>query len=156
MQAGSTSLPAFLFAEHFMSLYKQFATNTDLEKRGIYLDFGPNSKGQPTRFLVARAGGANSAYLKAMEHKVKPIKRQIQNETIELAQIERLTMEVYCQTVVLGWEGVEDAEGNPLPHSYENAVKLFTDLPDLFKDIQEQAAKSALFRQALLEADSGN
>lgn len=139
-----------------MNLYKQFQTSADLEKRGIYLAYGENSAGAPIRFLIARAGGANDAFMKAMEAKVKPLRRQIQNETLELAQIEKLTMEVYCRTVVLGWENVEDANGNPLTFSYENALKLFTDLPDLYKDIQEQAQRSALFRAGLLEADAGN
>lgn len=139
-----------------MSLFKQYKTDTDLEKRGIYLDFGLNSKGAPIRFLIARAGGSNDAFNKAMEAKVKPIKRQIQNETVELAQIEKLTREVYCRTVVLGWEGVEDENDQPISFNYENAVALFTALPDLFRDIQEQAQKGVSFRAELLETDAKN
>ena len=139
-----------------MSLYKQFKTDQSIEKAGIILHYGSNSKGQPIEFRVARAGGANDQYAKVMELKTKPHRRQIQNETIDLATLERILREVYAQTVVIGWSGVEDENGNDLPYTVENCIKLFADLPDLFKDIQEQTQKSALFRQELIEADSKN
>lgn len=63
---------------------------------------------------------------------------------------------MYAETIVLGWENVEDADGNPLAFNTANAIKLFTDLPDLFRDIQEQSQRSALFRAELLERESGN
>lgn len=150
-------LPFLVF--HFgdlMSLYKQFKSDDKLEKQGILLEYGFNSAEQPITIRIARAGGANTAYTKMLETRVKPYRRQIQTETIDNGVVEKLMREVYAATVVLGWENVEDSEGNPLPYSVANAVKLFTDLPDLFKDIQEQSQRSALFRAELLERDSGN
>jgi len=64
--------------------------------------------------------------------------------------------EVYAETVLLGWTGVADENGTPLPFTKENCVKLLTDLPDLFRDIQEQAQRVANFRAADLEADAKN
>lgn len=139
-----------------MSLYKQFKTDTSLEKTGILLQYGENSKGQPICIRVARAGGANDAYIKRMEAKVKPVKRQIQNETIERAALLSILREVFAETVVLGWENVEDENGKALPFTKENCVKLFTDLPDLFDDLQEQSQRAALFRAEVREADAKN
>lgn len=139
-----------------MSLYDQFTTDTDLEKKGIVLQYGLNSKDKPIGIRVARAGGSNAAYAKRMEFKAKPFRRQIQTETIEKKQLERIVLEVFCETVILGWENVEDAEGNELTYSVENAIKLFTDLPDLFADVQEQAGKAALFRAEVREKAAGN
>ena len=139
-----------------MSLYRQFKSDETLEKSGILLEYGFNKAGLPITIRIARAGGANAAYTKRMEAKVKPYRRQIQTETIDTQVIEKLLRELYAETVVLGWENVEDADGNPLTFSTANAVKLFTDLPDLFRDIQEQSQRSALFRAELLERDSGN
>ena len=56
----------------------------------------------------------------------------------------------------LGWEGVEDREGNPMGFSRENVVKLFTDLPELFLDVQQQSQKAALFLVDILEGEQGN
>jgi len=138
------------------SLYAQFTTSPDLEKEGIVLEYGFNSKGLPIGIRVARAGGSNAQYSKRMEIKVKPFRRQIQTESIDKKLLEKLIMEVFCETVVLGWENVEDREGNPLPFSYEAAVKLFTDLPDLFADVQDAAQKASLFRAEILEGVAGN
>jgi hypothetical protein len=148
------------------TLYQQFTTDPKLEKEGVLLEYGFNSKNKPITIRVARAGGANQQYAKRMEIKVKPYRRQIQTETIDKKQLEKLILEVFCETVVLGWENVEfpvkGADGSPTgefeerPFSFDNAVQLFTDLPDLFSDVQESAQKSALFRTDIREANAGN
>lgn len=137
-------------------LYSQFTTDTKLERDGILLEYGTASNGQPITIRIARAGGANAQYLKRMEALVKPYRRQIQTETIDPKVVDKLVRQVYAETVVLGWENVESRDGQPLPYSRDNCLKLFDDLPDLFLDIQEQAQRAALFRTELREADAGN
>ena len=139
-----------------MNLYQQFETNRELEKTGIILDYGFNSKKQPIQIRIARAGGANERYSKLLEVRTKPYRRQIQNDTLDNAVAEKITKEVYAQTVVLGWNGVEDRDGNEMPFTQENCVKLFTDLPDLWADVQLQSTRAALFRAEILEADAKN
>jgi hypothetical protein len=139
-----------------MSLYKTFQTDTSLEKEGIILDYGKNSAGKTIAIRIARAGGSNVAYSRRMESKAKPFRRQIQNETIERALLTDIVQEVFAETVVLGWENVEDAQGKPLPFSKENCIKLFADLPDLWEDVQEQAQRAALFRVQVREDDAKN
>lgn len=139
-----------------MSLYAKFETDRSLEKTGITLDYGLNSKKQPIEIRIARAGGANDAYLKRLEAKAKPHRRSIQHETIEKAQLDSIVKEVYAETIVLGWSGVEDRDGNELSFSKENVLKLFADLPDLYTDIMEQAQSAALFRVEIREKDAKN
>jgi hypothetical protein len=139
-----------------MNLYTQFKSDSNLEKAGILLEYGFDKDGKPITIRIARAGGSNAAFTKRMEAKVKPYRRQIQTETIDTQVVEKLLREVYAETVVLGWDNVSDADGNPMQFSFANCVKLFEDLPDLFKDIQEQSQRSALFRAELLEAAAGN
>lgn len=139
-----------------MSLYAKFETDKSLETSGIELDYGPNTKGKTILIRIARAGGANDQYLKRMEAKAKPHRRQIQHETVDRVVISQIIKEVYAETVVLGWENVEDREGNDMPFTKENVLKLFTDLPDLYADITEQAQSAALFRVAVREIDAKN
>lgn len=139
-----------------MSLYAKFETDRSLEKTGITLDYGLNSKKQPIEIRIARAGGANDAYLKRLEAKAKPHRRSIQHETIEKAQLDSIVKEVYAETIVLGWSGVEDRDDNELSFSKENVLKLFADLPDLYTDIMEQAQSAALFRVEVREKDAKN
>lgn len=139
-----------------MSLYSQFKTEDSLEKQGILLEYGTTEDGKPICIRIARAGGANKAYEKRMEAEVKPYRRMIQNETIETSVVTRILRKVFAETVVLGWENVQDESGKDIPFNVENCIKLFEDLPDLFKDVQEQAQRAALFRAEVREADAKN
>lgn len=139
-----------------MSLYKQFKTDNTLERNGIVLEYGNNADGNPISIRIARAGGANSQYTRLMEARVKPYRRQIQNETIEKTMVEKILREVYAETIVLSWENVTDETGEELPFTVQNCIKLFEDLPDLFQDIQDQSQRAALFREEVLETDSKN
>ena len=139
-----------------MSLYKQFATDKNVERDGDVLSYGKNSKNKDINIRIARAGGANIRYTKLLEAAIKPYRRQLQNETMDNGVAEDITMRVYAQSVVLGWEGVEDENGNDMEFTVENCMKLFKDLPDLWADIQSQATRAALFRQDILEADAKN
>lgn len=147
-----------------MSLYDKFETDRSLEKTGIDLDYGPNKKlpvnekgEHPSTIIrIARAGGANDLYLKRLEAKAKPHRRQIQHETIERAQLENIVKEVYAETVVLSWENVTDRSGNLLEFTKENVLQVLSDLPDLYADIQAQAQTAALFRVEVRDLDAKN
>lgn len=139
-----------------MSLYTQFKTDGALEKEGILLEYGVTDDGKPITIRIARAGGANKQYERRMEAEVKPYRRMIQNETIENAVIQRILKKVYAETIVLGWENVQGQDGKPMAFNVENCIQLFEDLPDLFRDIQEQSQRAALFRAEIREADAKN
>lgn len=137
-------------------LYKNFKTNTEVEKTGVVLEYGMASNGKPTSIRIARAGGANTRFAKLMEQKTAPYRRQIQTKTLDESIAERITKEVYAEAVILGWENVEDENGNLLDFTLENVIKVFSDLPDLYADIIVQSQEIALFRSEVREADSKN
>ena len=139
-----------------MSLYKQFKTDSNLEKDGIIIEYGQTDQGKPIQIKIARAGGANIAYSRVLEAKVKPYRRQIQNETIERETMTSIMREVYADTVVIGWSNVQNAQGEELAFNRENVIQLFTDLPELFEDIQSQANNVAIFRESILEDEAKN
>lgn len=139
-----------------MSLYSQFKTDAALEKDGVILQYGNNSDGKPIQITIARAGGSNVRFMKSMDHHRKPYRRQIQNDTLDPETATVLLAKVYAESVILGWSGVEDENGNLMDYNVKNCEKLLIDLPDLFIDIQEQANKVALFREELLEAEAKN
>lgn len=139
-----------------MSLYNDFATAPNLETDGIFLDYGLNSKKQSIRIRVARAGGANAKFAKVVEFKFRPHKRAIANDSMDRKLADKLMIEAYAESVVLGWSGVEDKDGTELEFTVENVKKLFTDLPELFKDVQEQTQKFSLFRAETREDEAKN
>lgn len=145
-----------------MSLYQTFKTDPNLEQNGVVINYGPNSKGIDQEFWVRRAGGANKQFQKSMSAKMRPYRKQLATGTMPDALAERIVREVYAETVVLKFAGIEvptgeqDSEGNPvfqdLPYSVENCMRLFNDLPDLFTDIRDQCNEMAIFREDLEEA----
>jgi hypothetical protein len=139
-----------------MNLYSQFKTNANLEIDGIWIEYGINDKGKPIRIKIARAGGNNKAFTKAMERVTRPYRRAIQSGTLSNEVAEKLYREAFAETVVLGWENVEGPNGVALMFTKDNAVQLFNDLPDLFVDLRDQASQAALFREEVMEADLGN
>jgi len=132
------------------SPYAQFQTDESLETEGVVLDYGDY------QIRIARAGGANKRFAKVLEAKQKPHRRQIQNETLDEGVARKLLAESYAEAVVLGWDNLTGPDGKPMPYSKQNCVKLLLDLPDLFADIREQAAKVALFRREEIEEAAGN
>ena len=139
-----------------MSLYKTFKTSKSLEVTGVFIEYGPNSKGDPIRIKIARSGGGNEDFNKAFERATKPYRKAIAAGSLSNAVAEKLYKEVFAEHVVKGWENVEDESGNPLPYSKDAALKLLSDLPDLYADLKDQAGNLAIFREELLEADLGN
>lgn len=139
-----------------MSLYKLFKTDENLETDGIWLEYGQNEKGEPIRIKIARAGGHNSAFSKALEKATRPYRKAIQTGMLDNKTADRLYKEVFAETVVLDWMNVEGPDGQPMEFKRENVLKLFEDLPDLFADLREQANNVALFRDEVREADLGN
>lgn len=139
-----------------MSLYKTFKTDESIEQAGVILEYGKTADGRPIRIRVARAGGSNLKFAKLLEKKTKPFRRQIQNETLDNALGDELLIQVFAEAVVLGWENVQDENGNDLPFTKENCIKVLTDLPDLFADIREQSSKAVLFRADLKEIAAKN
>lgn len=139
-------------------LYKQFATNKESETLGIWVEYQDDEteQGKSPRFLVARAGGANTEYAKALERQVKPFRKQIQMGALPMKALERIQKQVFCETVLREWQNVTDAEGKPIPFNYENALKVMTDLPDLYEDLHTRANSMANFRDEVREGEAKN
>lgn len=153
-----------------MSLYEVFETDSNLEQKGVNLDYGY------ALITIARAGGSNKKYLRTLERLTKPYRRAIQTETMDNEVAIGVLRQVYAESVILRWEsrgpstvdeegnevdgemvvGIESPNGDILPFNSENVILTLKNLPELFADIQEQAGKSSLYRTAVLEEDAGN
>jgi hypothetical protein len=126
-----------------------FQTSPKFEvEEGINLDYGD------FKIRICRAGGANKRFGKLLNSRLKPHRQRMATDTLPEEVALKIMIETYADTIVLGWDGVTDAENKPLDYNKENVIKLFTDLPELFRDVQRQADNQSLFRAADLEVDS--
>lgn len=134
-----------------MSIYDLFETNATLEAEGFIFDVTPTIS-----FTLARAGGANLRFQKVLESKTRSHRKEIDENRFPLDQANQLMIEAVAETVVMGWKGITDKKGKKIPFTPENAVKLFTELPDLFNDVREAAAARANYSAQEVKADAGN
>lgn len=154
-------------------VYKMFETDEQVEQEGVLLNYGK------FRILIARAGGANRKFAKVFREKAKPFKYALDHNKMSEDDSNRVMAEVYAETVILGWESIvknketgepelkangepklqkkiEDKDGKLMEFSVENCVQLLMDLPELFRDIQQQASTMDAFQKEEEEEDSKN
>ena len=131
-----------------MGLYDLFGTDQDLEKNGFALEYGDAT------FIMARAGGTNEKFQRLMERKMRPYRSAVNSGTMQEETSKKILIQAYAETIILAWENVTDAEGNDLPFSVENVVKVFTDLPELFKEIMTESTRLANFVKVQAESDA--
>lgn len=141
-----------------MGLYNTFKTNPQYEIEGIWVEYGllDGDESRPIRFKIARAGGQNKAFQKALEKATRPYRRALQSGMLDDKVADRLYKQVFAETVVLDWTNVTDDTGDVLEFNTENVLKVLNDLPDLFADLREQSGNAALYREELLEEDLKN
>jgi hypothetical protein len=135
-----------------MGIYDNFKTDPEAEVKGIVLDFGDYW------VRIARAGGANTAFIKAFEAALKPVRRAMELGTLSEAKAQEIGFGTFADHIVLDWggEGMVDENGNPLERTRENVIKLFYDLPDFFLEIKKHAEDRANFRRKAREEESKN
>ena len=141
------------------ALFSQFKTDPRLEREGVtveYLTGDDEADKAPPTFIVARAGGANIAYDNMMDQRLKPLRRRLQADNVSNKELEKITKEVFIETVLKGWKNVKDENGNLIEFSKNAAAELFGTLPELYEDLRRQANTVSLFRATAVEAIAKN
>ena len=138
------------------SLFKAFKTNQEAEIEGVWIEYGPNDDGTIPAFKLARISRNNKKYTKMLEKETRPHRRAIELNTMSDEQAEAITTRVFVRSVLLDWRNVQNAEGNTIAFTEQNAVALFNELPDLYDDLNAKARNASLFRDEALEAEAGN
>lgn len=108
------------------NIYAKFGSDAKKEVEGVpfVLDEETNA-----HILVARWSNRNVAHTLEQAELTK----QHADKTSE--ELEPLRVEVFAKHLIKGWQGVTDINGEELPFTTENAVKLLKDLPDLTEQL---------------------
>ncbi len=141
-----------------MSLYKQFKTNSQKEVDGIRIKFDEvvNEDGTTPVFIISRMGKGNKPYQKNLEARVRPYRRQIELNTLANETSEKVFLNVFVDTILKGWENVQDENNVEIPYTRENAIRVMSDLSDVYERLQEESKIASNFRDLNLEADGKN
>lgn len=137
--------------EKILTPYDVYETDDNLESgQGVEIQYPFGD------FVINRAGGSNKKFAVVFNSKLEPHRRKHEQGILEPEVKEQILIETYAEAVVLGWEKVHDRNGKKLPFTIENCVKLLTDLPDLFTDLQLQANNFSIFKAAQEEVIEKN
>lgn len=146
-----------------MSLRKTFGTDKSKETEGVKVEYAPNKDGSVPTFIIARMGGANKRYAKALDVAVRPYRAMLQANRLDAEIADSVFKDVFINTCLLGWENVlaADMTGNEADEGFAQftpagAKQLFTNLPDLYQDLQAKAQAGSTFNEELAEESAKN
>ena len=155
-----------------MGLYKQFESDPNLEREGVWFDYGD------FRVKVRFAGGVNKAYTGLLETTMKPFRRLIDQGVFPEDRSKNLLMTVYSKAIVSDWHtakkdeegvtivddngetvwlgGIENRDGEIVNCTPDAVMDTFKALPNLFLEIVTVATSTGNYRLANIEADGKN
>jgi hypothetical protein len=139
-----------------MGIYDTFKTDNKAEVEGVWKDFPPNRDGTVPRFLIARMSPSNPGYVKRVEAVAKQYKVEINLDIFTEAQAFEPMLDVFVDTILIGWEHVQDQHEKLIEYTKDNAKKVLRDLPDLYLLLRTYANQLTTFRSTELEANAGN
>lgn len=139
-------------------LYDNYLTDKGVESTGVWI----NDSG--ASFKLARMGGANIKFQRSMTAAMKPYMREIQLGVIDEATLEPVMRKVFVETILIDWKDVTgpsnpetpDVDGEAVPFGADAAVKLFSDLPDLYARLRTEAQSYANYRASSVSVAAKN
>ena len=91
------------------------------------------------KYRIVRADGSNDKYVAITEKRLRPYKRQNDKGKLDPGIVLRLTAGIFADSVIIGWAGIKDEQGQELPFTRDGVIKRMLARPALFQDIQEQS-----------------
>lgn len=125
------------------NLDKLFKTDDGLEKNGVWFDLSSE-----TGFLLRPYKGSNPRVKAAMARYYKPYARQVELGTLDRAIEDEIQIKMFIDICLVDWKGVSSA-GKDIPCNPENALKIFTKLPDLFDTLWRHATDFKNYKEEL-------
>lgn len=148
-----------LIVGDIMSLSKLYKTDTKKEIEGVRFEFGVNEDGTIPTFVVSRTNGRNQRYAKTLEKELRPIRAEMRTGTLENARADRAMMSAFVDGALHGWENImkSDVTNNKADEGFadftpDNARALFSNLPELFIELQAKANDINNYREGVEES----
>ena len=128
------------------NLDSMFKMNTDLEKDGVWFEFK-----EGISFKLKRFGGENAPALKeSMAKHYKPYANLVAVDALPMRKEKEIMAKVFVDACLVEWKGIIDTErGEEIPYSFDNAVELLMELPELADTLTKFASETDSYRESL-------
>lgn len=156
LEPGPGHTGPFFFMENDMGIFDTFETDAKAESEGKWFNFPANKDGSKPGFLLARMARTNPRYQAALEAVGKTFKTEIKLDVLSEELAYEPMLEVFLDTILLGWRNVQNKEGQEITFSKENARELFKKLPALYDVLRENANSLSAFRSVEAEGVAPN
>ncbi len=130
----------------------QLGREEELETKGVWRQYGS------LRVLLARAGGSNEKYNKALAKYAQELQGILDFSLLPEGKALGIFQKVYAETVVLDWEDIDtetkevlDENGNPVECTAENVLEVFKQYPELWTMIRRDAENFSTFKKRQTE-----
>lgn len=127
----------------------KLAVDPQKEKDGVWFD-GPNG----LRLRVARL--SNPEYQEAIQKLGRPYMRQIRNNTIAAADLNRITVKALAKHILLDWENLLDENDEVVPYSVAKAEEYLRRYPEFVQMVEDYAQGLDAFQADAQEDAEGN
>ncbi len=137
-----------------MSVWDLYETDATKETEGFW-----HTVNKKIKVKLARAGGANLSFTKAMEEKTREHRKRggaFEGEKVDVELATDLMKQAFAETIILDWKGFTKKDGKPLGYSAKAAYEMMVALPDLFNELRDAAGEAANYRIEDIQADVGN
>ena len=137
-----------------MSIWDLYETDAAMETEGFW-----HKVNKKIKVKLARAGGANLSFTKAMEEKTREHRTRggaFEGNRVDVELATDLMKQAFAETIILDWKGFTKKDGKPLAYSAKTAYDLMVSLPDLFNELRDAAGEAANYRIEDIQDDVGN
>jgi hypothetical protein len=118
------------------------------EIEGVWVD-----EAEGLRLLIAREN--NPKYRKLQMSLMRKNARFLQNNRGE-DKIEEIQVGLIAETILLGWENLQEGDGSEIVYSKDKAYELLRSYPDFREMVTAHAQNADLFRLEEREEQAGN
>lgn len=126
------------------NLFARYETDQDKERKGVPVII------DGATFYLRRAGGHNRAYRYALATAARSfvdvLKGAEQNPQAAFDAQDDITQQAFAEAVIIGWEGVDGRDGQPLEFSKENFLDLVRSCAPVWDLLREAAIDDDRFK----------
>ena len=138
-----------------MSIWELYETDLAKETEGFW-----HTVNKKIKVKLARAGGANLSFTKAMEEKTREHRKRggaFEGSNVDVELATDLMKQAFAETIILDWKGFTDRKtDNTVAYTPKAAYEMMVALPDLFNELRDAAGEAANYRIEDIQADVGN
>ena len=140
-----------------MSLYTQNYVSKKSAKDGVWVEMFCGEGVPNARFKLAyRCFSTNPDYGAAFTKVIVDNRSKVEEGALSKAEDDHLMLCLFCEYILLDWEGVADLKEKEIPFNKENAIRVMTDLPPVYDYLKQRSVEISLFQQKDEKKQLGN